>query len=32
MKKIKLFLTSSLKELDRDLADLGAFVADLNDR
>ncbi|MDR0312499.1 MAG: tetratricopeptide repeat protein [Treponema sp.] len=32
MKKIKLFLTSSLRELERDLAELGAFVADLNDR
>jgi hypothetical protein len=32
VKKVKLFLTSSLKELDRDLEELGAFIGDLNDR
>ena len=32
IKKIRLFLTSSLRELDRDVEELGAFVCDLNDR
>jgi hypothetical protein len=32
MKKINLFLTSSLQGLEKDITELGAFVSDLNDR